>query len=160
MIVVCDSTVLIGLAKIGKLDLLKELFSRICIPQEVFHEVVEKGVGKPGAEALQGANWIEAIPIKDRTQVSLLMLSLDKGEAEVLALAKEMQADLILADEEKARRSAALAGFEVMGLLGLFLLAKNLGLVDAVKPLIEALRREKFRVSDRVVLEALKKAGE
>jgi uncharacterized protein len=88
------------------------------------------------------------------------MLSLDKGEAEVLALAKESQADLILADEEKARRSAALAGFGVMGLLGLFLLSKNLGLVDAVKPLVEALRREKFRVSDRVVSQALKKAGE
>ncbi len=47
MIVVSDSTILIGLVKIGKLDLLKEIFSRVFIPEEVFKEVVERGKGKP-----------------------------------------------------------------------------------------------------------------
>lgn len=57
------------------------------------------------------------------------MGSLEKGEADVLALARELQADLILVDEEKARKSALIAGFNVMGLLGLFVLAKNLDLI-------------------------------
>jgi len=160
VIVVCDSTVLIGLAKIEKLELLREVFSKVCIPGAVFHEVTEKGANKPGSEVIKKAHWIETIPIKDRTQVGLLMVSLEMGEAEVLALARELRADLILVDEEKARKSAVIAGFNVMGLLGLFILAKNLGLLKKVKPLIEELRAKKFRISDRVVTEALRRAGE
>lgn len=49
------------------------------------------------------------------------MVSLDRGEAEVLALAKEMQADLILVDEEKARKSAVLAGFNIMGIVAILM---------------------------------------
>lgn len=77
MIVVCDSTILIGLAKIGRLDLLREIFSKISIPQEVFYEVVEKEADKPGAQDLKDARWIEVIRIKDRTQVDFLMISLE-----------------------------------------------------------------------------------
>ncbi len=47
MIVISDSTILIGLVKIGKLDLLKEIFSKVYISEEVFKEVVERGKGKP-----------------------------------------------------------------------------------------------------------------
>ena len=68
------------------------------------------------------------------------MVSLEMGEAEVLALARELQADLILVDEEKARKSALIAGFNVMGLLALFILAENLDHLQEVKPLIEELR--------------------
>lgn len=49
MIVVTDSTVLIGLAKLGKLTLLKEIFSKVSVPEEVFKEVVERGKEKPGS---------------------------------------------------------------------------------------------------------------
>ncbi|MCG6537548.1 MAG: DUF3368 domain-containing protein [Syntrophales bacterium LBB04] len=160
MIVVCDSTILIGLAKIGRLDLLREVFSKISVPEEVFQEVVEKGAGKAGSKSIKDIHWIEIIPVKDRTQVDPLMISLDKGEAEVLALAKQLGADIILVDEEKARKSAIIAGYDVMGLLGLFILAKKLGFIDQIRPLIGELRLYKFRVSDRVVSETLKKAGE
>lgn len=95
-----------------------------------------------------------------QTEVRLLMASLDQGEAEVLVLGKEMKADLILLDEEKARKAAAIAGFEVMGLVGLLILAKNLGLIEQVGPYIEELRRKNFRISEKIVLEGLKKAGE
>ena len=99
-----------------------------------------KEPNKPGSEVIKNARWIENIPIKDRTQVGLLMVSLEMGEAEVLALARELQADLILVDEEKARKSALIAGFNVMGLLALFILAENLDHLQEVKPLIEELR--------------------
>ncbi len=160
MIVVCDSTILIGLAKIGRLDLLREVFSKISVPEEVFREVVEKGAGKAGSKSIKDTPWIEIIPVKDKTQVDLLMISLDKGEAELLALAKQLGADLILVDEEKARKSAVIAGYDVMGLLGLFILAKKFGFIDQIRPLIGELRRNKFRVSERVVSETLKRAGE
>ena len=160
MIVVSDSTILIGLVKIGKLDLLKEIFSKIFIPEEVFKEVVERGKGKPGSKVIKEAAWIEVKPVKDRIQVSFLLGSLEKGEAEVLVLARELEADLILLDEEKARKSAVIAGFEIMGLLGLFILAKNLGLIYEVRPLVDELMIKKFRISDKIIEETLKKVGE
>jgi len=160
VIVVSNSTILIGLAKIGKLDLLKEIFSKVFIPEEVFKEVVEMGKDKPGSKFTKEAAWIKTRRVKDNTQVSFLLGSLEKGEAEALVLARELGADLILLDKEKARKSAVIAGFEIMGLLGLFMLAKNLGLIDEVRPLVDELRMKKFRVSDRIVSETLKRAAE
>lgn len=160
MIVVSDSTILIGLAKIGKLGLLQDIFSKIYIPEEVFKEIAERGKKKPGSQVISEARWIETKPIKDKTQVNLLMASLEKGEAEVLALSKEIKADLILLDEEKARKSAVIAGFEVMGLLGLFIVAKNLGLLKEIRSSIEELKRKRFRIGDKIVVEALRKAKE
>jgi uncharacterized protein len=160
VIVVCDSTVLIGLSRIGKLELLRDLFGQISIPGAVFTELAGKGMNRPGAESLKQADWIKPTDIADRSQVSFLLGTLDRGEAEVLALARELEADLVLLDEEKARKIAVIAGFDIMGLLGLFVLAKSIGVIDRIRPLIEDLRRKNFRVSDRIVSEALKRAGE
>ena len=160
MIVVSDSTILIGLAKVDRLDLLREAFYEIYVPEEVFKEVTDRGIDKPGAQDIRKSAWIKVRTVKDRTQVNLLMASLDKGEAEVLALSKEMEAELVLLDEEKARKSAVIAGFNVVGLLGILVLAKKLELLDEIKPLIEELGRKKFRISDVIIAEALKQAGE
>jgi predicted nucleic acid-binding protein len=160
VIVVIDSTVLIGLAKLGKIPLLKQIFSKVSIPEEVFKEVVERGKDKIGSKLIMESRWIETKAVKDKTQVSFLMGSLDRGEAEVLALARELEANLILLDEEKARKSAVIAGFNVMGLLGLFNLSKNMGLVDEVRPLVDELLIKKFRISDKVIEETLRRAGE
>jgi len=160
VIVVSDSTVLIGLAKIGKLSLLRQLFSRINIPEEVRKEISPKGKAKPGSREIRESKWILDKTVKDRTGVNLLLASLDKGEAEVLVLAKQMKADLILVDEEKARKVAAIAGFKVMGILGILLLAKKTGLLEEIKPYIDELQKKSFRISNRVVQEALSAAGE
>jgi len=66
MIVVSDSTILIGLVKIRKLHLLREIFSKIFVPEEVFKEVVERGKGKPGSKVIKEAAWIEVKPVKDK----------------------------------------------------------------------------------------------
>jgi uncharacterized protein len=88
------------------------------------------------------------------------LTSLEKGEAEVLCLAKELKAGLVLLDEEKARKSAILAGFTVMGTVGLLLLAKDLGLIKEIRSPLNELQKKKFRISERIITEALKKAGE
>jgi len=68
-----------------------------------------------------------------------------------LVLARELEANLILLDEEKARNSAVIAGFEIMGLLGLFILAKKLGQIHEVRPFVEELMIKKFRISDKII---------
>jgi predicted nucleic acid-binding protein len=160
VIVVSDSTIFIGLAKLGKIDLLQNIFTKVFIPEEIFKELVKKGKSKPGAKLIQKAPWIEVKPVSDHTEVNLLTASLERGEAEVLVLAKEIHADLVLLDEEKARKSAILAGFNVMGLLGVLVVAKQSGLIPNIREPIKILQKNKFRISDRTIMKALKKAGE
>ena len=83
-----------------------------------------------------------------------------RGEAEALTLSKEKNADLILIDEKKARKAARRAGFDIFGVLGLLLAAKNRALITAVKPFIEELSKQGFRLSKKVAERALKEAGE
>jgi len=157
---VSDSTILIGLAKIEKTDLLRDIFQKIYIPEAVFREVTEEGDQRAGAKTVREAAWIIKKQIHDYAQANMLMTVLEKGEAEVLVLAKEIQADLILLDEEKARKTAVRAGFKVMGLIGILMVAKRLGRIATIRTYIEKLQREKFRLSEKVVNTALKQAGE
>lgn len=81
MIVVSDSTILIGLAKIEKIALLRSLFQVVYIPEAVFQEVTEAGEQRPGAREVKKSEWIIKKGISDPTQVNLLLTSLEKGEA-------------------------------------------------------------------------------
>lgn len=158
MIVVSNSTILIGLAKINKLELLNKLFSKVYIPDAVFSELTQ--TKKIGASDIKNASYLERKSPKDVKEVALLLGNLDRGEAEVLALSKELNADLVLVDEEKARKVVVIAGFEVMGLMGVLLMAKRYGLLKDIKPLIEELKKKKFRISEDIVAEILKSARE
>jgi len=158
LIVVSNSTILIGLAKIDKLDLLKKLFSKVYIPEAVFDELTQ--TQKVGASDIKRASYLERKSPNDVKEVALLLGNLDRGEAEVLALSKELNADLVLIDEEKARKAAVLAGFEVMGLMGVLLLSKRQGFLKSIKPLIAELKEKKFRVAEDIVADILKSAEE
>jgi len=65
--VICDAAVLIGLAKIGKLNLLKKLYENIYIPWGVYEEVVVRGKRRLDSEQIDQAKWIRKIKVKDRT---------------------------------------------------------------------------------------------
>jgi predicted nucleic acid-binding protein len=158
--VVCDSTVLIGLAKIGKLDLLKQIYEEVYIPEAVYTEVVSRGKGKPGVREIANALWIKKEPVKERRTVDLLIPEMGYGKAEVLVLGKELNADWLLVDDERARASAVSAGFNIIGLAGILLLAKQLKLISSIKPLFDELRNKNFRISDKICKQILKKAGE
>lgn len=158
MIVVSNSTILIGLAKIDRLDLLKKLFSKVYIPEAVFNELTQ--TQKAGASDIRRASYLEQKAPNDVKEVALLLGNLDRGEAEVLVLSKELNADLVLIDEEKARKAAVLAGFEVMGLMGVLLAAKRQGFLKSIKSLISELKEKKFRVAEDIVVDILKSAEE
>ena len=86
MKVICDAAVLIGLAKIDRLDLLRKLYGNIYIPWAVYQEVVVKGGKRPGVEETDRAKWIKKIKVKDRAAVNLLVSELGQGESEALIL--------------------------------------------------------------------------
>ena len=85
---------------------------------------------------------------------------LDRGEASSIAKAIDINADLIIIDELKARKVAKELGLKVTGTLGLFIMAKNKKLISSIKPLIEKIKKTNFRISERLVSEALRLANE
>jgi predicted nucleic acid-binding protein len=157
--VIVNTTPIIALALIGKLDLLQHLYGKVVIPPAVWTEVMAGGASKVGMAELQEANWIQAVPLQDPRRADLLS-DLDRGEAEVIALAQELNADLVIVDERLARRHAGRLGLTLTGTLGVLLKAKERGLVPAVGPLISQLRQDGIRLDDALVAEALDLAGE
>ena len=161
MIIVSDTTPLIGLASIGRLDLLQELFGEVYIPLAVFDEAVTFGRENSKAKQLvSNANWIHVVEVKDRLAVNVLLDEMDVGEVETIVLASEMNADWVLMDEKKGRRKLSQINIPKIGTLGILLKAKELGLVSTLKPEIEELQRSGFSISPLLVEEILDAAGE
>ncbi len=105
MIVVSNTTPLIGLASIDRFDLLQILFGEVYVPLAVFSETVVAGREDGGAKSqVSSATWIRTRQVRDRLAVEVLLDELDLGESEVIVLAREMNADWVLMDEKKGRR--------------------------------------------------------
>jgi len=149
--IVSNASPLIGIARIDKLDLLRQLYGELVISEAVWHEVVVKGAGQPGAEAIEAASWIRKAQVANLALVQGLSLELDAGEAESIALALEVGAEALLMDERLGRETARHLGLRYVGLIGILLEAKRRGLVDRVEPLLKALRTQAgFRISDEL----------
>ena len=146
-IVVSDSTCLIALERIGRLELLPAVFAQIWIPPAV------------AAEFGQALPWLQVRAPANAGAVAAYETVVDAGEAAAIALAVELRCEIIL-DDLQARRLAAREGVSCVGLLGVLLRAKQARRIKAVGPLIDALRAQNFHVSAPLVAEALRLAGE
>ena len=94
MEVVSNSSPIIHLSKIGRLDLLKFLFDTIKIPEAVYKECVIEGGYRPEVKIIRDAKWIKVVNIKDTNLTKLLKAEVDEGEAEAIALALEIGAEI------------------------------------------------------------------
>lgn len=128
--VVLNNTPLVALWAIGRLDLLRDLFQEVLIPQAVEAEflAIDPSVRR---KALWETSWVQSVALA-HPRLALTYAGLDSGEAEVLALAVERDARLVVVDERKARRYAERLGLRLTGTLGLLLSAKQAGLIDSV----------------------------
>ena len=100
-LVVSNSSVIIALARICRLDLLEKLFGKILVPEAVWKEIAVEG--KPGHEKIVRAYFIHVEKAGNRRLVTLLEEFVDSGEAEAIVLALERNADLLLVDDHDAR---------------------------------------------------------
>ena len=161
MIVVSNTSPIINLAVVGQLQLLRQLYGQILIPQAVHHEIVVVGLGQPGAAQVKSSDWIEMHLVSNRVLVASLQLKVDEGEAEAIALAAELKADLVLLDERKGRVAASHLGLRFIGLLGILVEAKHKGLVSATKPILdELIEKAGFWVAQDLYDRVLQSAGE
>jgi predicted nucleic acid-binding protein len=125
--VLCDSSTLIHLAGIGRLGLLRELYGKLIVPKAVWREVVEEGKGRFGVVEVQAARlagWIEVRAATNEILLRSLRQELDDGESEVISLAIELKANLVLLDETEARRIAGLYDLNKTGAVGALIRAR------------------------------------
>ena len=159
-IVVSDSSPLIHLSQIGRLNLLGKLFGELSIPHAVYHEVVLEGRERPGSREVREASWIKVVRVRNEYLKRILQLLLDEGEAEAIVLALEANASLVLLDDREARLQAKRLGLRVTGTLGILLRAKKLGLIENLREELNKLKETGFRISKSLEEEVLKAANE
>jgi predicted nucleic acid-binding protein len=173
-VVIADAGPLIALARLNRLDLLPRLFGTVTVTQWVVNEVLAGGKFEDTA-MLQTAfaqPWLRIHEPHDmadsmwQTQcqdlVNLHQIDMGEATALVLALQTVAQGDsaLVLMDDFRGRSAAAHGGVAHMGTAGLLVLAKKVGDVDAVKPLLLALRQSSYFLSDGLIAAATALAQE
>jgi predicted nucleic acid-binding protein len=159
--IVSNASPLINLARIGKLDLLRELYGKLFIPDGVWNEIVVEGTGQPGADEVKEAVWIERREVKNKQLVQALLQEMDAGEAEAIVLALEERADWLLMDEHLGREIAGHFKLHCIGLVGVLILAKHKGLISAIKPCLDGLTDlAGFRLKDSLYTRILRDENE
>lgn len=160
MEIVSNSSPIIHLAKIGRLDLLQLLFDTIMIPRAVYRECVVEGGNRPEVELIKNAKWIRVIEVEDTNLVKLLKAQIDEGESETIALALEIGADVVLLDDYEAREKGKLFGLQITGTVGILLKARKEGLIKNLKKEIKNLQLSGFWLREKFIKEILKTVGE
>lgn len=149
MIIIADSSCLIALSNIQKLDLLEQVFGKISITKEVASEF---GLVLP--------SWISVEAINNNKLFEEIKTFLDKGEASSIVLAIEHPGSLLIIDEVDGRRAAQKYSVQITGTIGIIGLAKQKGIIKSVKPLINDLKKAGFRLSEELENKFLKQNNE
>jgi predicted nucleic acid-binding protein len=157
--VIVNTSPLLYLHQVGCLELLQCLYSQILTPPAVIEELAigkNQGIDVPNIQEIE---WILITPVKS---VSLIpaIIDLGQGEAEVLALGLENQGSLLIFDDQLARRIANLYCLKYSGTLGVLVKAKQQGYLSSIAPVVAKLRDQGMWLTDKVVNDVLRLAGE
>ncbi len=158
MIIVSDTTSVNYLILIDHIDILRELFGRIMIPQAVWEEFHNQGT--PEIVRL----WVDSSPswleVRQASETFIASVGqLGAGEREAVALAKELNADAILMDDRKATKEARKHGLTTIGTLAILAKASERGLLDLTGAL-RKLAQTNFRFPLAEVIDDLIEAHE
>ena len=134
MLVVSDTSPFSSLLLIGQADWLPQIFGDVVVPEAVRDELSVTFAHLPA--------WLQVDRRFCEVPAEAVIANLDRGESEAIALALDIHADDLLMDERKGRQVARALGLHVTGLLGILVLAKQGGLIAAVKPWIERLQQD------------------
>lgn len=156
--VILNNTPLIALWVLNRLDLLRSIYDVVYIPTAVQDEFLAVS-REHRLQSLAQSPWIQIAQLQI-PEYALTFPDLDLGEAEVLALAVERSARLVIIDERKGRRYAKRLGLSVTGTLGVLLAAKAKGLIVNVAPMVDMLLENGIYLHPELVERALQAAGE
>ncbi len=151
MIVVSNTSPLISLYKVSCLDILKSLFGEIRIPKAVYDEIdVSKKDGKQIRKIINCDKWIK---IEQVYKIEKFRSCIDKGEAEVLMLAKEIKADIVIIDNKEPREFAReyIPNTKIIGTIGIIIEAYRKGLIENPINKILELKEIGFYISEEMI---------
>lgn len=154
-----DASPLIGLARIGRLELLRAMYGSVVIPAAVAAELAMDS-GRPGARALGAARDDGLLAVHDLEIPARPHWPLDAGEAAAIHLAEHIGASFLLIDERRGREFARRRGLPVVGSAGILLAAKRRGLLASVTDEIDKLAAIGYRLAPRLVDEVRRLADE
>ncbi len=157
---VANTSPLVFLGHLGRLQLLRREARQVCLPLAVLAEIREK----PDADcrAVEDAcqAWLEVREVRDRSAVEIIEADLHLGEAEAIVLARELGAERLVMDDQDARRFALRRRIPVIGTVGILLAARLRSEVPSLREELRKLMDLGFRIEPKLVEAALKKAGE
>jgi predicted nucleic acid-binding protein len=145
MIVISDTTPLNYLILIERIEILRQLYEDVVIPQAVLDEMISSDSPLAVREwAINRPNWttVQQVSAVPSTQVE----GIEEGERQAILLAEELGADLVLLDDLRARQVAQARGLKIVGTLGLLADAARRGLID-LREAIDDLKKTNFRMS-------------
>ena len=142
--VVVNTTPLIALSEIGKLNILKDMYGEIFIPKAVYDEVK---LEPAYSEVNSSLDWINVVDIDNNVYAKMFCTRLHAGEVEAIMYAIDTKADLIVLDDKLARKTAKYMGLTVTGTLGVVIKAKEIGYIEAVKPIMNMLIQNGLYIS-------------
>ena len=151
MAIVSNSSPLIGLEQIGQINLLQYLFGQVSIPDAVAAEI---------EHTVSPRSWIYLRSLSRPIHKKTVRPALGSGEREAISLAIEIGASAIILDDEAARDVAGELGLPVIGTAGILVVAKEKKLIQDVKTHLDALKANRFFLSEHVYELILRKAGE
>lgn len=156
---VADTGPLIAFARIGRLDLLHQVVGELVIPGAVYEELTGQGQERPGAAEVARGEWIQRRIVGDHAMVAHLPHVLHAGEREAIVLAEELHAQLLI-DEQRGRNMATARGVTVLGSLRILIEAKQRGLIDRARPLLEALLAAGYWIDEELFPPFFQEIGE
>ena len=153
---VLDSSAIIALSQLRYWKYLNQILDEILVPHAVFEEICVKGRGLPGDAELRrllNEGLVTVRKIRNRVLVDALLDPLALGEAEVLALAIEENADYVVIDDKMARMRARNMGLKVIGTLRILRMIFDAKLIDKNEFIraLETLKNIGFRISDKII---------
>ena len=160
---VSNSSPLIGLSILGRLELLREFYGEVSIPPTVLREVVADGRGKSGSLDVNTAvadGWIRVAAPTDEPLVASLRRDLDPGESEAIALALTGGAGVLIIDETDGRRIAGSLGISIIGTVGVLIRAAHEGRIDNLREELDTLIQAGFYIREDLYRQALAAVGE
>ncbi|MCU1237998.1 MAG: putative nucleic acid-binding protein contains domain [Candidatus Solibacter sp.] len=134
--VISNSSPLIALIQIGRLELLKQLYTSILVPVAVAREV------EPTLENLP--DWVVVPALADPLQPKTVSGSIRPGEREVISLGLELRTALLILDDQPVRRLATSMGLRVIGTVRILMAGKERGFLSKIKPELDRLRAVRF----------------
>jgi len=136
--IISDTSPVIGLSKINKLIIIKEVYGNLFIPEAVETEIL-KGINKPGYREIQEYEWIKKVKVKNINKVKEINNYVGIGESEAIVLSGEMNLPL-LCDDRRARKIAKDFGYRnIFGIYVLIAEAKLSGIISSVEDIVDAL---------------------